>query len=269
MRLIGQKGNKTTQVNFCEKKKKEFSIKKELENYWVRKDVIKMAKAKTSKNKTKIAKAEEPAKKEVADKKIEQKELLDLAKQQKQKQAEADQAVFAAAKRVQEKEGLNKRYQQVKQKVQGTCQTSKTKTVAKKPKKPEDEATRVYKLVNKLLFYATKIACRQGHIGGMVLINLTKLQNETASKTTLLKQTVLSYQNGNPAIIIKYHQDGKLSAEVLKTSDSATAPVMTLIVQLKTDKGEALTKAELLKVLSKYATNDIIYRHWQIAALKN
>ena len=231
--------------------------------------MIKMAKAKASKNNKKTTKVEEPAKKEVADKKIEQKELLDLAKQQKQKQAEADQAVFAAAKRVQEKEGLNKRYQQVSQKLQGTCQTSKTKAVAKKPKKPEDEATRVYKLVNKLLFYATKIACRQGHIGGMVLINLTKLQNETTSKTVLLKQTVLSYQNGNPAIIIKYHQDGKLSAEILKAGDSAAAPAMTLIVQLKTDNGEALTKAELLKVLSKYATNDIIYRHWQIAALKD
>ena len=290
MLLIGRKGNKTTQVNFC-KKKKEFSIKKELENYWIKKDVIKMTKAKTSKtntksakekksvkkgeiemtktkNNTKSAKEEEPAKKETADKKVEQKELLDIAKQQKPKQAEADQAVFAAAKRVEEKEGLDKRYQQVSQKVQGTCQTTKTTATAKKPKKPEDESTRVYKLVNRLLFYATKIACHQGRIGGMVLINLTKLQNKADSKTALLKQTILSYQNGNPAIVIKYHKDGRLSAEVLKASENADAPAMTLIVQLKTDKGEALTKAELLNVLNKYATNDIIYRHWSISALK-
>lgn len=165
------------------------------------------------------------------------------------------------------KEQAQKRQQKTKQHIQKQRQKKKTE-LGNSHKQAENE--HLLRAFTKLLFYATKIAYQQGHLTRMVVLNLAKCQLEQDPKNKVLfEQTVLNYQNHQPAIVLKYQTDGYLSATIWNTSQTKRKIVMTVTRQLLNAQQEPLTKKELLETLRQQATNEVLCFHWPLKQLEH
>ena len=163
------------------------------------------------------------------------------------------------------KEQAQKRQQKTKQQIQKRRQKKKTE-LGKSQKQAENE--HLLRAFDKLLFYATKIAYQQGHLTKMVVLNLAKCQlSQNTKNKVLFEQTVLNYQNHQPAIVLKYQTDGYLSATIWNTSQTKRKIVMTVTRPLLNVQKEPLTKKELLETLRWQATNEVLCFHWPLKQL--
>lgn len=165
------------------------------------------------------------------------------------------------------KEQAQKRQHKTKQQLQKQHQKKKAE-LGNSHKQAENK--HLLRAFDKLLFYATKIAYQQGHLTKMVVLNLTKCQLDQDPKDKVLfEQTVLNYQNHQPAIALKYQTDGYLSATIWNTSQTKRKIVMTVTRQLLNAQQEPLTKKELLEPLRQQATNEVLCFHWPLKQLEH
>lgn len=163
------------------------------------------------------------------------------------------------------KEQAQKRQHKTKQQLQKQHQKKKAELSNSQKQAGNEHLLRAF---DKLLFYATKIAYQQGHLTKMVVFNLTKCQLDQDTKgKVLFEQTVLNYQNHQPAIVLKYQTDGYLSATIWNTSQTKRKVVMTVTRQLLNAQKEPLTKKELLETLRQQATNEVLCFHWPLKQL--